>query len=101
MINGLRVCLNLLDAGDDRFIESEPADLRHTGGGEGGPVSAQERLEILRHAEPNSWIAFSSDESKVVARATSYSEAVAFAERSGEDDPVLVKIPEEWLPLAL
>ena len=64
-------------------------------------MSPQQRLEVLREATPNSWIAFSQDESTVAAEAQSYSEAIHRAEESGEQDPVLVHVPEEWLPLVL
>jgi hypothetical protein len=43
-------------------------------------------------------VAFSSDESKVVACGATYSEAVEAAEKNGENDPVLVKIPDNWEP---
>ena len=39
-------------------------------------MSADERVKILSEAKPNSWIAFSSDESKLVASGATYSEAV-------------------------
>ena len=61
-------------------------------------MSADERVKILREAKPNSWVAFSSDESKLVACGATYSEAVEAAEKSGENDPVLVKIPNSWEP---
>jgi Family of unknown function (DUF5678) len=61
-------------------------------------MSAEERVRILNEAKPNSWVAFSSDESKVVACGATYSEAVEAAEKNGENDPVLVKIPDNWEP---
>jgi hypothetical protein len=61
-------------------------------------MSAEERVRILSEAKPNSWVAFSSDESRLVASGATYSEAVAEAEKCGEDDPVLIKIPENWGP---
>lgn len=61
-------------------------------------MSADERDRILRDATPNSWVAFSSDESKLVGRGTTYLEAVTDAENHGENDPVLVKIPDTWEP---
>ena len=64
-------------------------------------MSPQERLQVLREAEPNSWIAFSKDESSVVAKAHSYLQAVQRADELGEQDPVLVHVPDEWLPLVL
>ena len=63
-------------------------------------MSASERVRILNEAKPNSWLAFSSDESKVVGRGDTYSEAVEDAEKHGEADPVLVKIPDNWEPRA-
>jgi hypothetical protein len=61
-------------------------------------MSAEERVSILSKAEPNSWLAFSSDESRVVASGPSYSAAVEAAEKNGESDPVLVQIPDNWEP---
>jgi hypothetical protein len=61
-------------------------------------MSAEERVRILSEAKPNSWLAFSSDESKIVGRGDSYMEAVEEAEKNGETDPLLIKIPDNWEP---
>jgi len=61
-------------------------------------MSAEERVRILSEAKPNSWLAFSSDESKIVGRGDSYIEAVEDAEKNGETDPLLIKIPDSWEP---
>lgn len=61
-------------------------------------MTPEERVKLLSEAKPNSWLALSSDESKVVGRGDTYSEAVAEAERHGEDDPLLIKIPDTWEP---
>ena len=61
-------------------------------------MSVEERIKILSKAKPNSWIAFSSDESRLVACVSTYSEAVEAAEKNGENDPVMVKIPDNWEP---
>jgi Family of unknown function (DUF5678) len=63
-------------------------------------MSADERLKILSEAKPDSWVAFSNDESRLVASGATYSEAVEAAEKRGENDPVLLKVPESWLPRA-
>jgi len=63
-------------------------------------MSAAERVKILNEAKPNSWIAFSSDESKLVGCGVTFAEAVEDAERNGETDPVLIKIPDSWEPRA-
>jgi hypothetical protein len=60
-------------------------------------MDSQQRLKVLENAPPNSWIAFSDDESRVVGIASTYSEAVELATKEGVEDPVLVKTPEEWL----
>ena len=59
-------------------------------------MSAEERVRLLREAKPNSWVAFSEDESKVVAYGDSYSQVIRAAESVGEKEPVIVKTPENW-----
>jgi hypothetical protein len=59
-------------------------------------MSTDERLKILREAAPDTWIAFSADESRVVGRGSSYSEAVEQAAKQGEKEPVLLKTPADW-----
>lgn len=61
-------------------------------------LTAEQRVEILASAKPNSWVAFSSDESKVVAQGDTYEETVREAEKNGESDPLLVRIPDDWQP---
>jgi len=58
--------------------------------------SESPRLQALRSAPLNSWIALSEDESHVVAVGATYEEAVTESEKAGISDPVLVKIPKEW-----
>jgi hypothetical protein len=61
-------------------------------------MSTEERLKVLRAAKPNTWIAFSADESRVVAQADTYAEVVDLARAEGEEEPLVEKIPETWLP---
>jgi hypothetical protein len=61
-------------------------------------MTAEERVRVLREAKPDSWIAFSADESRVVAQADSYDEVVDLAKAKGESEPLVEKIPENWLP---
>ena len=61
-------------------------------------MSAEERVRILREAKPNTWLALSNDESKVAGRGATYAEAVADAEKHGENDPLMIKIPDTWEP---
>ncbi len=61
-------------------------------------MTPEERVQILRKAKPNTWIALSANESTVLASASTYCEAVEAAEAKGENNPVLVKTPEDWSP---
>lgn len=64
-------------------------------------MSPQERVKALLAAPPGGWVAFSSDEERVVAYGQSYDEVVAKAEESGESDPVVMKVPPSWSTLVL
>lgn len=59
-------------------------------------MSPEARIEALKSAPPNGWVAFSADESEVVAHGATYDEVVARAEKLGVSDPVLVKVPDDW-----
>lgn len=59
------------------------------------------RLELLRSAPLNSWVALSEDESRIVATGATYEEVVAQCDKAGIYNPLLLKTPEEWLPFAL
>lgn len=60
-------------------------------------MSPETRLRILREAVPGSWVAFSEDESQVVAYGNSYDEAVKAAEDAGEKEPVITRVPLDWV----
>lgn len=62
---------------------------------------ASARIEALRTAPPNSWVALSEDESTIVATGATYAEAVQKSTEAGVENPVLVKTPAQWLPLAV
>lgn len=64
-------------------------------------MEQQARLDILRNAPLDSWIALSADETRLVGVGKTLEEAVREAEKNGESDPLILKTPPEWLPLAL
>jgi hypothetical protein len=64
-------------------------------------MSPKARLKALRAAPPDGWVAFSSDEERLVAYGKTYEEAVTKAEKNGEPDPVLTKVPKDWSMRAL
>ena len=64
-------------------------------------MSTEERLSVLRSATPNSWIAFSHDEERVVGSGITIAEVTRQAESAGEVDPVITRIPANWEPMVL
>jgi hypothetical protein len=60
-----------------------------------------DRLEILKKAPLDSWVALSEDESRIVAVGSSYDEVVQKSESAGVTDPVLIKTPKTWLPISV
>lgn len=59
-------------------------------------MSPEARIKALRDAPPDGWVAFSSDEERLVAYGKTYEEAVTKAKKNGEPDPVLTKVPKNW-----
>jgi len=53
---------------------------------------------LLDKAPRECWLALAKDESKVVGRGENIEEAVAEAKENGEDDPVVLWAPKEWIP---
>jgi len=61
----------------------------------------QIRLELLRSAPLNAWIALSEDESRIVAIANNYSDVARKADEAGEPEAIIVKTPPVWATLAV
>jgi hypothetical protein len=59
------------------------------------------RLELLRSAPLDSWVALSEDESRIVATGATYTEVVERSENAGVSDPLILKTPTEWSPLSV
>ncbi len=56
------------------------------------------RLELLRAAPLNTWIALSKDETRIVATGKTFMEADDAAKRTGEREYFLTKTPDAWVP---
>lgn len=56
------------------------------------------RVELLRSAPLDSWIALSADETRIVAVGKTFIEADTAARETGEQDYYLTKTPDVWLP---
>jgi hypothetical protein len=65
------------------------------------PALADTRLEALRSAKPDSWVALAEDESKIVATGATYEEVVRKSEEAGVTEPLILKIPPSWSPLSV
>lgn len=59
-------------------------------------MTPEERVKILREAKPDSWLAFSADESRVVGRGDTYAQVVEQAAKQDEEEPVVLKTPSDW-----
>jgi hypothetical protein len=60
-----------------------------------------QRLELLRSAPLDKWIAVSEDGSKIVAAADSFGELSKILDRPEFAGSVILKTPIEWAPLFL
>lgn len=64
-------------------------------------TSDDPRINALRSAPLDSWVALAEDESRVVATGETYEEVVTNSEEAGVHDPVIVKTPKSWLPFSV
>jgi len=64
-------------------------------------ITDDPRLEALRSAPLDSWIALSEDETKIVAIGATYEEVAHKSELAGVSDPVILKTPKAWLSLSV
>ena len=63
--------------------------------------ASQSRLSALASAPLDRWIALAADESHVVADGETFAEVAAAAERNGESDPLILRVPHDWTPRVL
>jgi hypothetical protein len=59
------------------------------------------RLELLRSAPLNKWIALSPDESEIVAIGDTFGEVSDQSDLAGVSDPLILKTPEQWAPISV
>ncbi|MGA9060583.1 MAG: DUF5678 domain-containing protein [Terracidiphilus sp.] len=59
------------------------------------------RLDILRSAPLNKWIALSEDESAIVATGDTFEEVSERSDQAGIADPLILKTQEEWVPFSV
>lgn len=64
-------------------------------------MPAEQRVQALKAAGPDKWVAFSADESRVVGTGNTLEEALEQATKQGEPEPVILKTPDNWLPRVL
>lgn len=63
--------------------------------------ACEARLTALSNAPRNRWVALSADETRVVADADTFENVADAAERAGEPDPVILRVPTDWTPRVL
>lgn len=63
--------------------------------------NASQRLNTLRSAPMNSWVALSEGESRIVAIGASYQEVSDRSDAAGEANPVVIKTPDRWLAFSV
>ena len=51
--------------------------------------------KLLTGIPKGAWVALSSDQERIVAYAAELQEALQKAKSAGEDDPVMVRVPED------
>jgi len=57
------------------------------------------RLDLLRSAPLDSWVALSHDESRIVAAGRNLNEVIEQTHAMGEQDPLILKTPSTWGPI--
>ena len=60
-------------------------------------VNHNRRVELLRSAPKNSWVAMSSDESRIITTGKTFLEVDAAAKQAGETDYFITRTPDAWL----
>jgi hypothetical protein len=59
------------------------------------------RIDALRGAPPDAWIALSEDESRIIASGATYDEVVQKSQEMGVEEPILIKTPKNWLSFSV
>ncbi len=54
------------------------------------------RVELMRSVPPDSWIAMSKDESRIVGVGRTFLEADSTARSAGESDYFITRAPDVW-----
>jgi hypothetical protein len=57
------------------------------------------RLDLLRSAPLDSWVALSQDESRILASGRDLNEVIEKTHAIGESDPLILKTPPVWGPI--
>ena len=63
--------------------------------------ASQARLDALANAPLDKWIALSADESRIVAEGDSFGAVAEELERMGENDALVMRVPDDWIPRIL
>jgi hypothetical protein len=61
-------------------------------------VTQHDLSVLLAEAPRNCWLALNEEQTKVVGRGETIKEAVAEAQKSGVQDPIVMWAPKQWIP---
>jgi len=64
-------------------------------------MAATKLSTVLENAARECWLALNEDESAVVGRGETPTEAVEDAKQAGVEDPILIWAPKKWTPAVL
>ena len=59
------------------------------------------RLNTLRSAPLDRWIALSEDESRIIAVGETFTEGSNLSDAAGESDPTILRTPASWEPISV
>lgn len=63
--------------------------------------TAHSNISYLREIYQNKWVAFTHDEKEIIAADRSFNKAIAKANKKGEKNPVMFKVPPKTECLVL
>jgi hypothetical protein len=61
-------------------------------------VAQTDLSALLEKAPRNCWLALNDDQSKIVGRGETVSDAIEEAKKAGVNDPIVLWAPGEWIP---
>lgn len=61
-------------------------------------MKAVDLSELLRNVPPESWVALSPEQSRIIAAGKTAKEVIEKAMKDDIEEPVVIWVPKEWIP---